>query len=66
MRKPELHLDFCSYQAAQYACCHWHCSRKIPVGKLVKIGIWEGGKFIGATIFGDAPGAEEHGLWRRG
>src|SRR6516162_1998324 len=53
MTKPELRLDFCSYQAAQYACRHWHYSRKIPVGKLVKIGVWEGAKFIGAIIFGD-------------
>ena len=53
MTKPELRLDFCSYQAAQYACRHWHYSRKIPVGKLVKVGVWEDGKFIGAIIFGD-------------
>src|SRR5215469_12837067 len=53
MRKPELRLDFCTYQAAQYACRHWHYSRKIPVGKLVKIGVWEDRKFIGAIIFGD-------------
>jgi len=51
--KPELRLDFCSYQAAQYACRHWHYSRKIPVEKLVKIGVWEDGKFIGAIIFDD-------------
>ena len=53
MTKPELRLDFCSYQAAQYACRRWHYSKKIPVGKLVKIGVWEDGKFIGAIIFGD-------------
>src|SRR5262249_22279195 len=53
MTKSELRLDFCSYQAAQYACRHWHYSRKIPVGKLVKIGVWEDGKFIGTIIFGD-------------
>ncbi len=51
--KPELRLDFCSYQAANYACRHWHYSRKIPVGKLVKIGVWEDGKFIGVIVFGD-------------
>src|SRR6266567_1680464 len=51
--KPELRLDFCSYEAARFACRHWHYSKKIPVGKLVKIGVWEGGKFIGAIIFGD-------------
>jgi hypothetical protein len=53
MTKPGLRLDFCSYPAAQYACRHWHYSRKIPVGKLVKIGVWEDEKFIGAIVFGD-------------
>jgi hypothetical protein len=51
--KPELRLDFCSYRAAAFACRHWHYSKKIPVGKLVKVGVWEGGGFIGAIIFGD-------------
>src|SRR5678815_1460454 len=53
MTKPDLRLTFCTSQAAQYTCRHWHYSRKIPVGKLVKIGVWEDGKFIGAIIFGD-------------
>jgi len=48
---PELVVDWCSYQAAKYAVEHWHYSKVMPVGKLVKIGIWEGGQFIGAIIF---------------
>jgi hypothetical protein len=51
--KPELRLDFCSYEAARLACRRWHYSKKIPVGKLVKVGVWESGKFIGAIVFGD-------------
>lgn len=51
--KPTLKLDFCSHEAAAFACRHWHYSKKIPVGKLVKVGVWEDGKFIGAIIFGD-------------
>jgi len=51
--KPELRLDFCSHEAARLACRRWHYSKKIPVGKLVKVGVWEGGKFIGAIVFGD-------------
>ena len=51
--KPELRLDFCNHEAARMACRRWHYSKKIPVGKLVKIGVWEGGTFIGAIIFGD-------------
>jgi hypothetical protein len=51
--KPILRLDFCSHEAARLACRRWHYSKKIPVGKLVKVGVWEGGQFIGAIIFGD-------------
>ena len=51
--KPVLRLDFCSHGAARLACRRWHYSKKIPVGKLVKVGAWEGGRFIGAIIFGD-------------
>lgn len=47
-----LHLDWCSYEAAKYAVEHWHYSKCMPVGKLVKIGVWEDDKFIGAIIFG--------------
>jgi hypothetical protein len=51
--KPELRLNFCSHEAAAFACRRWHYSAKIPVGKLVKVGVWEGGRFIGAIVFGD-------------
>jgi len=47
-----LRLDWCSYDAAKYAVEHWHYSRCMPSGKLVKIGVWEDGKFIGAIMFG--------------
>lgn len=48
----DLKLDWASYQAAKYAVLHWHYSRKMPVGKLVKIGVWEFDQFVGAVIFG--------------
>ncbi len=51
--KPELKLDFCSHRAARIACQRWHYSKTIPRGKLVRIGVWEGGKFVGAIVFGD-------------
>lgn len=54
----ELKLAWCSHAAAKYACEHWHYSKVMPAGKLVKIGVWEGGKFIGAVIFGR--GANNH------
>ncbi|WP_438716335.1 protein Mom [Enterococcus sp. AZ109] len=44
-------IDWCDHKAAKWACEHWHYSRCLPVGKLVKIGAWEDGKFIGCVIF---------------
>lgn len=49
--RPELKVDWCSHEAAQYACVHWHYSKAIPVGKLVKVGVWENGIFIGVVIY---------------
>jgi len=50
--KPNLKIDWASHAAAKYACLNWHYSKCLPVGKLVKVGAWEGGKFIGVVIFG--------------
>jgi hypothetical protein len=47
----DLKLDWCSFQAAKYACENWHYSKSIPCGKSVKIGVWEDKKFIGVVIF---------------
>lgn len=52
MGKSSLHLDWCSHEAAKYAVMNWHYSKKMPVNKLVKIGVWENQKFIGALVFG--------------
>ena len=50
--KPELKLDWCSHEAAKYAVEHWHYSQCLPAGKLVKVGAWENGSYIGVIIFG--------------
>lgn len=47
----ELKVDWCSHEAAKYACQHWHYSKSLPVGKTVKIGAWEKGEFIGCILF---------------
>ena len=52
MIKASLRLDWCSHEAAKYACINWHYSKCLPVGKLVKVGVWEEGKFIGVIIYG--------------
>ena len=52
MSKVDLKIDWASHEAAKYACENWHYSGCIPKSKLVKIGVWENGKFIGVVIFG--------------
>lgn len=44
----------CTAEAAKYAVMRWHYSKKMPAGKLVKLGVWdkEGGQFDGAIIYG--------------
>jgi hypothetical protein len=44
-------LDWCSYEAAKYACEKWHYSMSIPVPPIIKIGVWENKKFIGCITF---------------
>lgn len=46
-----LRLDWCSHAAAKWAVENWHYSRSMPAGKMVRIGVWEGGTFIGVVIF---------------
>lgn len=50
--KPKLKLDWATYKAAKYACENWHYSKCIPAGKLIKIGVWEEGVYIGCLIYG--------------
>lgn len=52
MGKNSLHLNWCSHKAAKYAVENWHYSKCIPKSKLIKIGVWEEGQFIGVIIFG--------------
>ncbi len=51
MSKADLRLDWCSYQAAKWAVEHWHYSKRLPMPPLVKIGVWERGRFIGCVLF---------------
>ena len=52
MSEVDLRLDWCSYEAAKYAVEHWHYSETLPAGKLVKVGAWEDGAFVGVVVFG--------------
>jgi hypothetical protein len=49
--KCDLKIDWATHDAARYACEHWHYSGCIPKSKLVKIGVWENGRFIGCLIY---------------
>ena len=51
-------LDFCDHRAAKHAVMRWHYSRKMPASKLVRIGVWEEGRFCGAVLYG--VGANRH------
>ena len=41
-----------SFEQAKYAVLHWHYSKAMPAGKLVKYGVWEDKKYIGVVLFG--------------
>ena len=47
----DLKIDWCSFEAAKYACTHYHYSKTLPAGDLIKVGVWEDDKFIGCVIF---------------
>jgi len=49
--KSDLKIDWATHAAAKYACENWHYSDTLPVGKMVKAGVWECGKFIGVVLF---------------
>ena len=51
MSKVNLKLDWASHEAAKYACINWHYSKSLPIGKLVKVGVWEDGNYIGCIIY---------------
>jgi len=48
----DLHIDWATHKAAVYACENWHYSKRVPSGKLMRLGVWECGKFIGVVLFG--------------
>jgi len=49
--KIKLKVDWATHDAASYACKHWHYSQCMPVGKIVKVGVWENDIFIGVVLF---------------
>jgi hypothetical protein len=39
---------------------NWHYSRKMPIGKILKMGAWEGGGFIGCVLFSSGASPQLH------
>ena len=48
----------CNSAAATHAVMNWHYSRRMPIGKIVRFGAWEGDRFVGVVLF--ARGASPH------
>lgn len=46
-----LTVDWATHKSAKYACEHWHYSQCMPFGKMVRVGAWEDGRFIGVVLF---------------
>ena len=51
-KNKELYIDYCDYKTAVFSVYHYHYSKSMPAGKLVRFGVWEKGNFIGSVIFG--------------
>lgn len=49
--KPTLKIDWCTYAAAKYAVENWHYSKRMPMPPIVRVGVWEGGRYIGCVLF---------------
>tara|TARA_Y100000114_G_scaffold122380_1_gene117694 strand:- start:918 stop:1571 length:654 start_codon:yes stop_codon:yes gene_type:complete len=47
-----LKLAWIDHASAKKAVFRWHYSRRMPIGKLAKIGVFENDKFIGCVIYG--------------
>jgi hypothetical protein len=47
-----LRLAYVDSKAAQHAVLTWHYSKRMPLEPLVKVGVWEDGRYIGVVLFG--------------
>lgn len=60
MSAPKLKVAWATHIATKYACENWHYAKRVPRNKLVKIGAWENGKFIGVVVFGFSVSSHLH------
>ena len=66
MGKADLRIDWATHAAAKYACENWHYSGCLPAGKLVKVGAWERGNFVGVVLFGRGANNRMAGAYQLG
>jgi hypothetical protein len=50
--KSELRLDWCTHEAMVAGLRVWYYRDVVPIGKLVRVGVWEDGAFSGVVVFG--------------
>jgi hypothetical protein len=50
--KPKLLLDWATHEAAKHAVQNWHYSANLPTGKMLRVGVWESGSFVGVVVYG--------------
>ena len=41
----------CGMDAARYAVMRWHYSKRMPIARLARFGVWEAGRFVGAIVY---------------
>lgn len=47
-----LYLAWCSHEAMRAALTQWYYRDAVPIGKLVRVGVWENATFSGVVTFG--------------
>ena len=52
--RADLHIDWCSYEAARFAVERWHYSRSMPPPPHNLLGVLENSRFVGVIIFSRA------------
>jgi hypothetical protein len=50
--RADLVVDWATYESSKYACERYHFTSSMPKSKLIRIGVWENGCFMGVIIFG--------------
>jgi len=63
-KKTDLFIGGCSYEAAKFACEHYHDAKCSPVGSQARFGVWEDGEFVGAIVYGNVRGRLVPGMFK--